>query len=346
MQRRTRQQLRISLLIVAIAAGLGAVFGLAIAGAGDGDGETRAYARAALRGVWTGGLIAGLLTAWEYIYVNRPAGLWVRRLTFLGNVGVRSLIYLAAIMLSIWSGATVFSIEGADPFGWNAQTVIQVGFSVLFSIGVNFAMAINGLLGQAVFLNFLTGRYHRPVVENRVLLFADLVGSTAIAERIGDLGFHGFLNDVYRDLSAPVIELGGVIHKYVGDEMIVSWPDTAAGRSRALQCGIEFHALLAAAEARYKNTHGAAPALRIGIHAGPVVIGEMGDVRQEIVFLGDAMNTASRLVDMCRTLGRPLLVSEALRDAEPSEDGPALEPMGETGVRGKTRPVAVYAPAP
>lgn len=341
MQRRTRQQLRLVLLITAVAAGLGAVFGLAIAGASDSD--PAAYGRAALRGVWTGGLIALLLTVWEFRYVARPAGLWVRRLPFLGGLAVHSAFYLAAILLGIWTGGTLFAIEGADNFGWNADTAIQVGFSLLFSVAINFAMAINRLLGQAVFANFLTGRYHRPVVEPRILLFADLVGSTRIAERIGDLDFHRLLNAVYRDLSLPVVDLGGVIHKYVGDEMIVSWRDTPANRARAVQCGLQCQRTLDAAAGRYSREFDTAPSLRIGIHAGPVVIGEMGDVRQEIVFLGDAMNMASRLVDMCRKLDRPLLVSEALREAEGG--GPMLEPMGETVLRGKTRPVKIYAPA-
>lgn len=343
MQRRTRQQLRTVAFVTLGAALAGAGFGLAFAGAAGSDAASQAAG--ALRGVWTGAVIAFLLTVWEVFYVNRPAGRWIIRRPFLQAVGLRSVFYLAVIVFGIWSGGIAVPIGDASDFGWNASTAITVGFSVLFSVAVNFAFAINRLLGQAVFQNFLTGRYHRPVEETRILLFADLAGSTGTAERIGNLAFHRLLNDVYRDLTAPVIELGGTIHKYVGDEMIVSWRDTPENRKRAVQCGAAFNAVLGDAGARYLDLYGLAPAVRVGIHAGPVVVGEMGDVRQEIVFLGDAMNMASRLVDMCRTLGRPMLVSEALLNGGTDRQSPTLTPVGETTLRGKTRPVAIYAPA-
>jgi len=58
-----------------------------------------------------------------------------------------------------------------------------------------FVLMLRRMLGPNVLLNFFTGRYHTPVEEERIFLFVDIVSSTTIAEKIGDLNFHVFLND-------------------------------------------------------------------------------------------------------------------------------------------------------
>lgn len=295
------------------------------------------------RGAWTGAAIAGLLSVFEAGAITLPRSARFRRLPFLVVLFSRSLLYLVVIVGGLWSGAAIFRIDGAPPVGWNSETYWQVGASAIVGLAFNFMFMINRLLGPAVFRNFLTGRYHRPRVERRVLLFADLVGSTAIAERIGDLEFHRFLNAVYGDLTPPVLAARGVIHKYVGDEMIVSWPDMPATRIAALRCGLDAIGTLAEAAGRYSRDFGVVPAIRVAVHAGPVVAGEMGDVKQEIVYLGDAVNTAARLVDCCRALDRPLLTSGEVLDGLALPAGLLSEPMGETTIRGKTRPVVLHA---
>jgi len=353
MNRRLQRQIRTCCTVAAIAAVLGAVFGVAIAAAG-GEGLVHgALQRSAFRGLWTGGFIASLVVVAETFYVNGQAGAWMRRLSFTGQLLARTLLYLVVILSGIWSGTTLFQVTDASPFGWNSETAIQLGFSLAISLVINFAMAVNRLLGQAVFRNFLTGRYHRPVVERRVLLFVDLVGSTATAETIGDLAFHSLLRDVYRDLSGPVIDRAGVIEKYVGDEMIVSWPDRPETRLAAMQCGLDFQQVLDRAAPRYRERYGLSPRLRGAVHAGPVVTGEMGELRQEIVMLGDAMNTTARLVDLCRTHDRALLASDAVLAGDPDvagQEGLRLEDIGSTAIRGRSQPIRLHAlsrdPAP
>src|SRR3546814_1515333 len=70
----------------------------------------------------------------------------------------------------------------------------------------------------------MRGRYHQPRRENRLFVFFDMRGSTAIAERIGDVAFHRLLNRFFIDLTEAVLPWHGIVHKYVGDEMIVTWP--------------------------------------------------------------------------------------------------------------------------
>jgi len=83
-------------------------------------------------------------------------------------------------------------------------------------------MQINRLIGGRIFLSFFTGRYHKPIEEDRIFMFLDLKSSTAIAEKIGHINFHKFINDFLFTISEAIISNRGEIYKYVGDEIIIT----------------------------------------------------------------------------------------------------------------------------
>ncbi|MEM9032029.1 MAG: adenylate/guanylate cyclase domain-containing protein, partial [Pseudomonadota bacterium] len=76
---------------------------------------------------------------------------------------------------------------------------------------------------------------------------------------------------------------------------------------------------------------------RIGLHGGPIVISQCGDQKQEISYFGDTINTASRVVDACKTYGRGLLISGDLlsRIALPDRFRSTL--LGTVQLRGHAR---------
>ena len=57
-----------------------------------------------------------------------------------------------------------------------------------------------------------------------MLLFIDMESSTVIAERLGEAGFLDFLNRFVADVTESIVAQRGAIHKYVGDEIIATWP--------------------------------------------------------------------------------------------------------------------------
>src|SRR5262249_62423918 len=77
----------------------------------------------------------------------------------------------------------------------NATVLASFGFA----FGINLAIVLGRLLGPCVVLSLLTGRYHRPREEQRLVLFMDLRGSTPAAEKLGRAQFHRCLNRVVRD---------------------------------------------------------------------------------------------------------------------------------------------------
>jgi adenylate cyclase len=220
----------------------------------------------------------------------------------------------------------------------------DVVFSLVVSAIFVAATTLDRVLGGAVLLGLLTGRYLRPRQEQRVFLFADVVGSTALAERIGDVAFHRYLDRLFTELSDPVARHRGSIYRYVGDEMIVTWPLRDAGdASRALACVLDCRHTLAARAQAWRDAFGHVPDLRYVLHAGPVVTGQMGDLKREVVFLGDTVNTAARMEQLAKARGRSVVLSEAvLQHLSPSADL-RPEPLDDVVLHGKTRPVRVYA---
>ncbi|HZZ25263.1 MAG TPA: adenylate/guanylate cyclase domain-containing protein, partial [Roseiarcus sp.] len=93
----------------------------------------------------------------------------------------------------------------------------------------------------------------------------------------------------------------------------------------------------------YRRELGEAVAVRAGLHCGPVVTGEMGSVRKEIVFLGDTVNTAARIQELCRQTGDRVIASADLIDRLKLPRGIAKRSLGDLRLRGKGADLALYA---
>jgi adenylate cyclase len=219
-----------------------------------------------------------------------------------------------------------------------------MAFSAMLGIVVNVILQIDALLGRGVLASFVIGRYHRPREEERVFLFLDVVDSTGWAERLGGPRFLKLLDRLYTDIAEPIVAHRGDIHKYVGDEVIVTWlPKDALPRADCVKLPFAVRALLRANVDEYVAEFGAQPKLRFALHAGVVVSGELGNLKREIAFLGDAMNTTSRLFDAARERGVEIIASDALLSRLALPAGIAANPLGAVALRGKAEKLAVFA---
>jgi adenylate cyclase len=178
-----------------------------------------------------------------------------------------------------------------------------------------------------------------------VLLFIDMESSTAIAERLGETGFLDFLNRFVADVTEPITTQRGAIHKYVGDEIIVTWPLAAGIRDeRCVRACFDALARLDAVAESYIRDFGRRADFRAALHCGPVVIGELGVVKMEIALLGDTMNTTARIQQACRDTGHRILASAALVDRIAAlPPGVAKRSIGPLRLRGKESEIEVYA---
>ncbi|MGA2125519.1 MAG: adenylate/guanylate cyclase domain-containing protein [Xanthobacteraceae bacterium] len=293
------------------------------------------------RGAISGAIIGGVLSSLDAFVLESRTGAPFGRAPFLLHLGLKSLVYLVVFLLGIAAGQWLLPIPSSPG--------VHIGrYDILFCFAVgfaaNFLLAVDGLLGQNVLLSFATGRYYRPHVEQRVFLIIDLKDSTAAAERLGEVGFHRLLNRFLGDLTGPIVTQKGEIHKYVGDEVIATWP-LARGLKDARCLRACFGAIerLADLGPSYQREFGQRVDFRAGLHCGPVVVGEMGTVKKEIALIGDTMNTAARIVDACRDSGEPVIASAALLRQMALPPGIAARALEPIRLRGKRSPAELFA---
>ncbi|MCC8963038.1 adenylate/guanylate cyclase domain-containing protein [Bradyrhizobium sp. Pear76] len=260
---------------------------------------------------------------------------WLNRLSFLTNLAVRSAIY-AAIIIGIQLLQPGERIAGVAPQDSLPDFWSSFARSAIVSVLVNLGFSIANLIGSRALLNFVTGRYHAPVEEDRFVLFVDIAGSTGLAERLGGIGIHRFLDRTFRLLTQSVVDYRGEVLNYVGDEIIVTWPEqSGAVDCRPLRCFVAMRRALEKAAPQFEREFGAVPQIRGSLHFGPVIVGEIGDVKRAIVFNGDVMNTAARLEELSRKVDGGFLASRAatVRFAAPPPF--PLSDLGTLPIRGR-----------
>lgn len=296
------------------------------------------FAVAVFKGAVLGVLFAVTLGGLEQIVLH---GLW-RRLAVGRAILVRTALY-APVSLGLY---LVVSAAFTPWIPWSLQQSMilpSLGIAVASLLVLSAVVALIRLLGLRVLRNFLLGRYQHPFEEERIFLFLDLVGSTTIAEKIGHLHYHSFLHDFIEDLEDPLLEHGGDVYQYVGDEVVVTWPVAdARSNGRCLACHFAMVDAIGRARSRYEAAYGAAPSFRTGIHSGRIVAGEIGDRRKQIVFVGDVVNTASRVQAEAKAREKDLVVSGDLlaRIDLPTEF--EARPLGAVQPKGKERAVELF----
>jgi adenylate cyclase len=240
------------------------------------------------------------------------------------------------------------------------------------------------------------GRVVEPSVRDRLLagavgtggelrtatvLFCDLHGFTAMAERTRPVEVVATLNAFFTALTAWVRQCGGFVDKFIGDAMLVVFglfdadalPDLAdasrgrgdasrdlaaaptdaavsaggAGAAAALRCALGMRACLDGLNTT-RAAQGLAPlAVSVGVHTGEVLAGTIGAAdRHEYTVIGDTVNVAARLQQLCKEQDRAVLVSATAYELARAAgfDG-ALTIRDSVSLRGRSEPVGVFAVA-
>jgi class 3 adenylate cyclase len=155
--------------------------------------------------------------------------------------------------------------------------------------------------------------------QEATVLFADIRGFTRLCEGLAPGDVAAFLAD-FRVRAACAIEAaGGLVDKFVGDEVMAVFGvrDVAPGKADRAVAAAQALTAAMAAWSLDRAQRGLPPVrLGIGLHRGPVFIGVIGGERVEFTAVGDTVNVARRLEQMTRTLACDCIASEAVvRDA-------------------------------
>lgn len=293
-------------------------------------------------GTAVGALVAAVLVV--FVFKTR-----LRGRPFSVAVVLQGLAF-ASIAVAVGQVFSNFATVTRDLDPAAAEAVLRPALmkGVLFALVLggltSFALEVQDRVGRGAFLAFLLGRYHRARTERRCFLFLDLAGSTALAERLGHVRYFELLNEFFADATDALLETRGEVYQYVGDEIIVSWPESVGlRRANCVRCVHLFEDRVASRADRYRERYGAVPDFRAALHAGDVTAGEVGVLKREQVFSGDTLNTASRIQERCKALDRRLLVSGDLADRLPAGVPFRLEPMEEIELRGKAGSTRILA---
>src|SRR5258706_465272 len=210
--------------------------------------------------------------------------------------------------LTPWIALAVFGLVAGGAYRYFADDPSEATLANYLRSGLH-GMGLT-LSAWAVHLYF-TSRSSEWV--RRWPLVIDIVGSTSLAESMGELRMHQLLTRFFYDIDEAILAHGGEVHAYVGDEVIVTWRLAAKGSERrCLDCFFAIQDSIAEKAASYRREFGLVPNFRAGAHAGPVGISECGDSRRQVAYFGDTMNVAARLQEGCKEVRRALVVSAGL----------------------------------
>jgi len=200
-------------------------------------------------------------------------------------------------------------------------------------------------LPQELITKLEAARTHNTLVgERRVItmLFCDVKGSTAAAEKVDPEVWTDIMNGVFEHMIRPIYKYEGLVSRLMGDAILAFFgapitheddPQRAVLASLEIQEGIKPYA------ESIHIKHGFEFGLRVGINTGLVVVGEIGsDLRMEYTAIGDAINLAARM-EQTAQVGTIQISEETYKLIAPFFD---VEALGQMEVKGKSAPIKTY----
>lgn len=251
--------------------------------------------------------------ALEVFYFNR----WFINQSFTKKIVFKACIYLviilAFLLITFVGTSDDMVLTYVRAFFTNYSLLSVTIYIAAIILVTQFYSEVSDSIGHSALRNFFLGKYHRPIQEERVFMFLDMRSSTTIAERLGHVKYFEMLKTYFADLSGPVIDYGGEIYQYAGDEMIISWKfNHAVINGNCIRCFFAMKQALIARAAKYNSSFGLLPVFKAGLHCGMVTAGEIGVLKKEIIFTGDVLNATARIQSLCNALDVDILVSGPL----------------------------------
>lgn len=275
---------------------------------------------------------------------------WLKDLPFLVHLIVKSLALIGVIYLTfaVLNLLDVF-IEGIT---WRAyaqvifqrETLIGMGEGLGVIVFLLFFIHLDRLLGPGILLGYVTGRYHRPRRELRIFMFLDLKESTKLADEMDADRYFDFLHRYFTEMSEPILATNAEIYQYVGDEIVLTWKmRNGLEEANCIRVFFLIEDQIHAHRDYFLQTYGVVPEFKAGVHAGEAITAQIGELKSEIVYNGDVLNTTARIQALCNQFGQKLLVSSELLARLSLEPEHTVLELGAVSLRGKAKALELCA---
>src|SRR6516165_305613 len=231
----------------------------------------------------------------EQFYVQSLRGRWLRSMHPLLSITIYTafvaVLFVVAIHLShLLTGQWDTLSRAYRPLPFPLPLVFA--FSV---IGIVVMRTVH-FIGIETLFHLMIGTYHRPVIQEKVLVFLDINDSTGLAEQLGAIQTKSLVGKFLFDISKPITDYGGEIYLYKGDGLIALWNWNEAIRDNEILRAIDaVFATIKREQLEYQEQFGIVPSFRIGVHGGEVVVSEQGDTKRSIGVYGTTINIAARM---------------------------------------------------
>jgi adenylate cyclase len=204
------------------------------------------------------------------------------------------------------------------------------------------AAVVETYLGRDAGRRVLAGRMSRGIAEtlHAVLWFSDMRGYTTLSETIASDQLIPLLNDYAEAVITAVHGAGGDVLKLMGDGTLAIFTDADPAKAcvAAMRAEADLRLRLAALNQRRSDAGQPVSTIYLGLHVGDVFYGNIGSPdRLDFTVVGQAVNEASRIASMCRSVDRHVLFSPSFYELLPAEEQAKLVSVGRFALRGVGR---------
>jgi adenylate cyclase len=269
------------------------------------------------------GLLIGLLTGLAELYLFQRL---FKKMSFLMLFISKMIVYMGSIALIGVTITFIYNIvqHELDVLGSAERTLsifTSANFYHLLMLGIyislllNFILIIKNKIGHTSFIPIIMGKYHKPKEEDRIFLFLDLRSSTQTAEKLGHKKYSELIQDCFNDLSTLIIKHRGSVYQFVGDEAVITWRSRRRSNfASSVSLFYTYQDLLQSKSHFYNEKYGVIPEFKGALNSGNVMVAEVGgQVKSEIAYHGDVLNTTARLLELCNVYNKNLMCSDQFK---------------------------------
>jgi adenylate cyclase len=294
----------------------------------------------------------GLIFGTTFYFFDIQMNKFFKRMKYFSSIIlIRSFLFLLIYILLISFSIFLFSLQDSSTFSLqlvknyilSKEGSLTLFYLFLVSSFIQFIKQIDRKFGPGNLNRMIWGKFHTPKEVERMVMFIDLQSSTKIAEEIGHIKYSQLIQECF-DLLGIIDSFGGEIYQYVGDEAVIIWEKKKGVTNvNCLNFYFTFLESIQKHKDHFKDNYQIIPKFKAGFHFGKVIMTEIGQIKREIAYHGDTMNTASRIQGCCNAKNQNILISASVKDILQKNKEFAFNFIDKVQLKGKSSAIDIYS---